>query len=407
MPKVKFTSRGIDAIRPPQSGRVEYWDSIVTGLGLRVSETNRRSWVVMYRQHGRLRRMTLGTYPKKSMAAARDEAKKIFAAVASGEDPASEKNAERKADSFKELANLYIELYAKENKKSWKFDQELINRDLLPSLGSKRAHDVNRRDVVAILDRMVRRGAPVGANRTLAVLRKMYSWAIMTGRVEMVANPCFDVPKPTKTTSRERVLKDNEIQKFWGKLPEVRIREHTRLALKFLLITGQRRGEAAKMRWSEVDQDNWTIPAENSKNGKTHIVPLSRMALDTLSKIMKLNKENKKVGDKAPVYVFPSSRSGKHIGPSAISHAISNNLEEFDLPHFTVHDLRRTAATNFGKLKVPRLVVVKTLNQSDSSITATYDRHDYLEEKREALQSWSDRLEIIVSDVQQKEISNE
>lgn len=340
--------------------------------------------------------MTLGTYPKKPLGAARDEAKRIFAAVADGDDPASDKSDERKAGSFRELSSLYIELYAKENKKSWWFDEEIINRDLLPSLGSKRAHDVTRRDVVAILDGMVRRGAPVGANRTLAVLRKMYGWGIATGRVDMVANPCLDVPKPTKAISRERVLKDDEIKQFWDKLPEIGIREHTRLALKFLLITGQRRGEAAMTRWNDIDHDVWTIPAEHTKNGKTHIVPLSEMALDILANVKKLNKELKKTGKDKPAYIFPSSRKGKHLGPSAISHAISNNLKDFDLPHFTVHDLRRTAATNLGKLKVPRLVVVKTLNQSDKSITATYDRHDYLEEKREALQAWSDRLETIV-----------
>lgn len=396
MPKAKLTSRGIDSIKPPESGRVEYWDAVVTGLGVRVSETNRRSWVVMYRQHGRLRRMTLGTYPKKSLAAARNEAKRIFAAVSEGDDPASDKSAVRKAGSFKELSILYIELYAKENKKSWWFDEELINRDLLPSLGSKRAHDVTRLDVVAILDGMVRRGAPVGANRTLAVLRKIYSWGIATGRVEMIANPCLEVPKPTKPSSRERVLKDDEIKQFWSKLPEIGIGQYTRFALKFLLITGQRRGEAAMVEWSDIDHDIWTIPAKNAKNGKTHIVPLSYMALDVLADIKNLNKEKRISGEKETRFVFPSPRENKHLGPSAISHAISNNLENFAIPHFTVHDLRRTAATNLGKLKVPRLVVVKTLNQSDKSITATYDRHDYLDEKREALQAWSERLAAII-----------
>ncbi len=403
MPKVKLNERKLKSLKPPKEGQVDYWDEILTGFVVRIAASGRRSWVVIYRnKQGQRRRMTLGTYPSMSLGRARTDAQGVLSAVASGKDPAAEKKVDRKAGPFKELADVYIELYAKENKKSWWFDEELINRDLLPSLGSKRAQDVTRRDVVSILDGMVRRGAPVGANRTLAVLRKIYGWGIATGRVEMIANPCLDVPKPTKATSRERVLKDDEIKKFWEMLPEIGMREHTRLALKFLLITGQRRGEAAKAKWSDMDHDIWTIPAEHTKNGKTHIVPLSDMALDILANIAKLNRKMKKTGVNVPEYVFPSARKGKHLGPSAISHAISNNLNDFDLPHFTVHDLRRTAATNLGKLKVPRLVVVKTLNQSDKSITATYDRHDYLEEKRDALQAWSDRLETIVDGKQKK-----
>ena len=113
MPTVRLTTRGVNAIKKPKTGRVEYWDTVITGLGLRVSETGRKSWVVMYRNQGRLRRMTLGTYPKKSLATARNEAGDILGRASGGKDPAAEKNAERKAGTFSELADLYLEKYAK------------------------------------------------------------------------------------------------------------------------------------------------------------------------------------------------------------------------------------------------------------------------------------------------------
>ena len=125
MPTIRFLVRTIDAIKPPANGRVEYWDADTKGLGLRVAESGRKTWVVMYRHQGRLRRLTLGTYPILSLADVREMAKDELRTAAKGGDPAGAKKVAREAETFKQLADLYIERYAKPNKRSWRKDQWL------------------------------------------------------------------------------------------------------------------------------------------------------------------------------------------------------------------------------------------------------------------------------------------
>lgn len=153
---------------------------------------------MFYRVHGRLRRFTLGTYPALSLADARDCAADALRAAAKGADPAAEKKAARKAGTFEELATEYLERYAKKHKRSRKEDERAINRDLLPAFGGIKAREVKRRDVIALLEKIIERGAPILANRTREIVRRIYNWGISRDLVE--ANPCAGIEKTPPLT---------------------------------------------------------------------------------------------------------------------------------------------------------------------------------------------------------------
>lgn len=388
MPTCSFTNRWIDAVKLPEKGQIDFFDERTTGLGLRLSSAGRKSWFVMYRHAGRLRRYTLSTYPTLGLADAREKAKELLHEAAIGNDPATEKQVNRGAPTFGEIAVQYIELYAKANKRSWKEDQRILDYDLLPKWKAVKAHEIKRRDIINLLDTIVQR-APIQANRTLALLRKLFNWAI--SRDLMEANPCAAVKMPAKENRKDRVLTEDEIRQFWHGLESASMSELTRLCLKFQLMTAQRKGEIVIAEWSEFDLTNgwWTVPNEKAKNKLSHRVPLSPLALGLLEQIKLLSGQSR--------WLFPSGKGDKAILDTSIDHALHKNEAKFAIPPFTPHDLRRTAASYMTSLGVPRLTVSKILNHIESGITAVYDRHSYDQEKREALELWGDKLNQILS----------
>nr|HIL76380.1 hypothetical protein [Rhodospirillales bacterium] len=155
-------------------------------------------------------------------------------------------------------------------------------------------------------------------------------------------------------------------------------------------MTAQRKGEVAGSEWADFDFKNgwWTIPAEKSKNGLPHRVPLSSFAIETLNELKIISGDSK--------WLFASPRDGQHIAETSVDHAVRENAEHFEVDHFTPHDLRRTAASMMTASGIQRLTVAKVLNHVESGVTAVYDRHSYDKQKREALSSWGLLLEIIL-----------
>jgi integrase len=378
-----LTVRFIDSIDPPSSGRAEYWDEGTPGFGLRVAESGRRTWVVLYRHLGKVRRLTLGTYPTLPLADAREQAKDALRAAAKGKDPAGEKKAARLGDTFGDLAEDYIELYAKPNKRSWKEDRRALDRDLLPKFKNRKAADIKRREVIALLDRIKARGAAVLANRTLEIVRGIYNWGIDKERVEH--NPCTGV-KASEEASRDRVLSDDEIRKVWAALVSQPLIISGRFRLQ--LLTAQRPGEVRKLRWSDVDDDTgwWTIPAEITKNRLSHRVWLTAPALAVLNE---MQEQSGHAG-----WVFPSPSAD---GPVRSNTKPTAAICKTSGVSFTPHDLRRTAASHMASLGISRFTIGRVLNHIEKSVTATYDRHSYDAEKRAALEAWAVRLEEIIA----------
>jgi integrase len=384
-----LTSAFIESVKPTRL-RAEYWDTHLRGFGLRVTEKGIKTFCCLYRHQGRLRRFTIGTYPTLSLKSARDEAKPILRAAQVGEDPASAKHQDREADTFGELAEVYLERHAKAQKRSWREDERALSRDLLPAWRNRKAAAIERRDVIAILDSIVERGAPILANRTRALVSKIYNFGI--GRDIVSHNPAHLVPRPGVEHQRERVLTEAEIKTLWRALDT----EPADLAaaMRLALLTAQRKSEVLGMTWAELDLDGgwWVIPAERAKNKLAHRVPLEPQTLTIL-------RETRAAAKESP-YVFPGGRKAlpllnlqKHM------RQLKKHLKEADAGpnEFKFHDLRRTAASQMTAIGIGRVVVSKILNHVERSVTAVYDRHSYDAEKRAALKRWDRRLAEIVT----------
>jgi len=389
---MRLTDSKVKAIKSQEKRFIE-WEDGQTGFGIRVAPTGKKTFVLMYRFNGKARMMSLGQYPIISLATGRIKAAQAKEKLSQGVDPGKEqlavKAANKGAPTVSDLSQEFLEKWCKPNKRSWMFDQRALTKDILPIIGKKKAADVTRRDIVLLLDRIVDRGAPALAGRTLAVVRKMFNFGV--GRSIIDASPCVAVPTPSKPKQRDRVLSESEIRSFWNGLENIGATIPVKLALKFQLATGQRRTEISKARWDEIDESEkwWTIPGETSKNGLPHRVAISPFARGIL-------KEAKDISNGSP-WIFPSPKGGDHVMGQSLYHAIFVNQEIFGIKHFTTHDLRRTAASHMASAGIPRLVIKKILNHAESDITAVYDRHSYDLEKKKAMNTWSRKLEAIIT----------
>lgn len=387
----KFTDRAVKNLKA-KTTRYELWEG--NGFGIRVTPSGTKSWVFVYHHAGRSRRMTLGTYPFMTVAKAHEAHGKALADLEQGVDPGAaivrQRRVDRAAPTLGDLATEYLERWAKPRKRSWKEDQRILNKDVLPLWRWSKAKEITRGDVIALLDRIVDRGSPIAANRTLAVVRRLFNFALSRDLVS--ANPCAQVKPPGKETRRDRVLSPDELRTFWNGLDDASMSAPTRVALRLLLVTAQRKGEVISARWEDIDLEAawWTIPAERSKNSLPHRVPLSQQAISLLAEARRL------AGEKKSPWVFPSPKK-EYMGPTALDHAVRRSIKDLGVTGFTPHDLRRTAASYMTSIGISRLVVSKILNHVERGITAVYDRHSYDTDKREALMRWAERLAQIVA----------
>ena len=393
---MRFTDRGIRALKP-KSERYVVWKDHGDGLGMRVSLRGKKTFVYMYRLAGKARMLTLGPYGKGpgklSLADAHTEHGKarqlLDKEIDPGEKAVGERQEALRAPTVQRLADRYLEQWAKPRKRSWKEDERILNKDVLPLWGRRKAASIPCRDVVALLDDIVDRGSPISANRTFAVIRKMFNFGVSKDLIP--ASPCAAIGAPAKEKQRDRVLKEDEIRALWSGLASAKMVDPTKLALKLQLVTAQRKGEVLGAEWSEFDLDRgwWEIPESKAKNGVLHRVPLSSQALTLLTELNQLTGHSK--------WLVPSPRGDKPITGAAVCRAITRNAGEMGIAPFIPHDLRRTAASYMAGMGTPRLVIGKILNHVESGVTAIYDRHRYDKEKKEALDAWGQRLESIVS----------
>jgi len=385
MAVVHLTDRKLQSLKTERQ-QEDYWDKNLQGFGVRVTRRGRKSFIVMYQNRGKKRRMTLGTHPVISLADAKVKAKAVLFDAAQGNDPQSKKQVQKKAVTFEQLAEEYLERHAKVKKRGWREDARILESDLLPAWEGKKAMKIKRRDVIDVLDRIVERGSPIMANRTRALVSKIFNFGI--GRDLVEHNPCIGASRPGKEKQRDRVLSEDEIRSLWQALGE----EDPVMAgtFKLRLLTAQRGIEVLSMRWENIDGDWWTIPATVTKNGFAHRVFLAPESLELLADLRRLTG--------ASPWVFESPR-GKRGHITAVQKAKARISRRAGVD-FVAHDLRRTAASNMTSMGIPRLVVSKILNHVESGITAVYDRHSYDPEKREAMLKWGKYLGALVGEGQ-------
>jgi integrase len=416
MPTRKLTDLFVERAKPPARGRIEYFDAAFPGLALRITENGGKSWCVFYRFSGRLRRFTIGHYPAIKPAQARKEAAAALERVRQGSDPAEEKRARRDflspdADGFAAVAYDYLDRHVARNNAASTYQEAKrdLEHDALPKWGKRPIASISRRDVIELVDAIITRGAEVQANRTLARLRALFNWAIEKDRLSV--SPVARMKLPTKERARDRVLADDELRWFWVGCDDIDW-PFGPLA-KLLLLTLQRRDEVTSMEWPEVNlaKRTWTIPREKAKNRRTHEVYLSDAAIAVLWSLPR-------VGDglvftttgEASVSGF--SRAKRRLDAAMIrARRRSFGLPEEDKAYrramrlapgkplpveiapWTLHDLRRTAATGMARLNIPPHVVDKILNHTSGTIrgvAAVYNRFEYVEERRAALEAWGE-----------------
>ncbi len=392
---MKFTDRYVANLKPDPAKRLVVWEGAAHGqgnLGVRIFPSGVKTFIYMYRFAGKARMQTLGNYPAMSVADAHAACATAAQEREKGVDPAAvavdSRIAERQAPTFKALAALYLELHAKPRKKDGgDRDGRALERDVLPLLGPLKAEAVTRRDVIALLDGIVARGAPIQANRTLALVRKIFNFGI--GRDIVQQNPCYRVAAPGVEKQSDRVLSEQELKAFLANLATATMADESKLALRFQLLTAQRCGEVLGVRWDEIDLAAgwWTIPASKAKNKLAHRVPLSMQARAVLTEARKLNADRQTV--------FPSPRGDKPMVETAVARAVFRNLPHLGAGQFSPHDLRRTAASLMTGMGISRLVVSKLLNHVERGVTAVYDRHGYDAEKREALDAWGRHVAVL------------
>lgn len=380
-----LTDKAIRALKATGERYELHDDGFPAGsFSVRVAPTGERTFYLRYRTvDGRQRRLCLGAYPVLSLADARDKARRAMASVANGEDPAEERQKRRRAGTFQELWGDYLERYCKPQKRAWRYDDGIGRKWLLPAWKHRKADDISRADVVALLDSILDTGSGVMANRVRAIASSCFNYGI--GRGLCADNPVTSVPKPAKEQARERVFTHDEIRALWRAFEGEPLTTGASFMLR--LVTAQRGQEVLAMRWVDIDGDVWTIPGEIAKNGLAHRVPLSAKAIDILDSLRGYSGSG--------LYVFPA-RSGP--GPmTSINKAKARIRMASGVADFNPHDLRRTAATLMtGQCGVARLVLSKILNHAESGVTAVYDRANYFSDMRSALDKWAEHLDTIL-----------
>jgi len=394
VPTKSLTELFVARVKPPAQGRVEYFDAAFPGLALRVTANGSKSWCTFYRFNGRLRRFTIGAYPAIKPAQARREAAAALDRARGGIDPAVEKRARRyardpQADTFGALVQDYLERYARKNTAPGTFKETkrvLESRDLA-AWHNRPILDISRRDVIDVIDNIAKR-AEVQANRTLARLRALLNWAVEKDRLS--SSPIMGMKPPTKERARDRALTDDELRWFWRACETIDW-PFGPLA-KLLLLTAQRRDEVGGMEWSELgfDQKTWTLPRNKVKNNRAHEVHLSDAAVQVLRSVPRVANGPVFSTNGRPVSGFSQ---GKKRLDAAMFKAKRDELGDkaAPIPHWILHDLRRTAATGMARLNIPPHVVDKVLNHVSGTIrgvAAVYNRFEYLEERRAALEAW-------------------
>jgi integrase len=381
----------------PGLTRREMPDGKIGGLYLVVQPSGAKSWALRYRVSGRPTKLTLGAFPAIDLSSARALAQRATGEIAQGGDPAARKKTERAAakaaraevdDLVEKVVDDFIKLYAARHTRDWKETARLLKKDVVPTWRGKRLADIEKKHVVKLLDVIVERGAPIGANRTFAQLRKMCSWAVSRGIIDR--SPCEGVKPPSAEIERDRVLTHDELALIWRATAELTY-PYDKI-IRLLVLTGQRRDEVAGLRWSEVDLDDrtWTLPKERSKNRREHVIPLTPPAMELLSSLPRIDGS-------------PFAFGGGRAAPSAFSKAKSRldatvaRLNGGDpISHWTFHDLRRTVATRMAELQIAPHVVEAVLNHQSGvirGVAAIYNRYSYLAEKRAALEAWATTLQ--------------
>lgn len=386
MPKVKLTKPVVDGLAPGAKDAV-YWDAALPGFGIKVTPTGRKVFIALYRTRGgnsRLRKYTIGPYGRLTLHQARDAAQRVFAARLDGRDPASEKLEARRREVVDRIDDL-VRAYTEQHLSKLRGGRDVrlrLEREIVLRWRARSIHDIKRRDIGELITEVALQRTPYSATKLLKSIKHFFTWCMGRGLLE--SSPAFGVVGPWRAKTRDRVLDDDELARviraarvMGGAFGNV---------VEFLALTGQRREEVNRMTWDEVDLDArvWVLPAVRAKNGRKHIIQLSREAVAVIER-------QPRIGP----YVFsPTQRPFHRFGHH------KPRLDELCGVHgWVIHDLRRTCVSGMARLGVAPHIADKILNHQSgtiSGVAAVYQRHDFLAERREALERWGEHVSKLI-----------
>ena len=396
---MKLTQRRIEGLECPRGKKdILVFDDEQTGLGVRVTAGGGKSFLAQYRQAGEKRRVSLGSCTAISLADARTAARAIMGEVARGRDPAAErKEAKQKAKAealtLEGLIGQWDKLHLAGKRLNYAAAAASALRRAFAKHLDAPAANLDRTAVVRVLDGLSKDGKAQMAGATARYGSALFGWAVKRGA--LMSNPFERIPI-APTTRRDRVLSDDEIRLVWAATQALGT---FNAIVRALLLTGQRREEVTGLTWAEIDgaMSGWTLPGTRTKNGKPHVIPLTEEMRTLLRAQPRL---------KGTDLVFPGEQgsfSGWSKSKARLDQAMTAELRKSDpearLPNWTLHDLRRTVATGLQKLGVRLEVTEAILNHvsgSRAGIVGVYQRHDWAEEKRAALDAWGAHVAAIV-----------
>ncbi|WP_041319937.1 tyrosine-type recombinase/integrase [Hyphomicrobium denitrificans] len=297
--------------------------------------------------------------------------------------------------NFDTLFARWLEVYAKVHKRSWESDEKIYRRHIKRRLGSNLVRSIDRLRVIDVLDDIAKAATPIQANRCQSVISAVFSWALDEGLVR--SHPALRIRRRGEERVREFVMTDDQLRAFWAKLDGMF--ENAAIAVRLLLITGQRLGEVVGASADELslsgDSPEWVIPGARTKNGLRHIVPLTATAVTLFEKARDIARKPDNP------FVFPARRmEPEALNGNQVSRQCKEVFREIGAGHMRLHDLRHQAATGMAQCGVPldiRQMVQNQITGRTQTIGAVYDQYDYAPEKRRALELWERRLLAVVA----------
>jgi integrase len=447
------TKLQVDALKP-EAKEYTVKDAKTEGLWLIVKPSGVKSWLFFYRMGGPQRKLTLGPL---NLAEARKKAAEARILIAEGMDPCAGKRVykaaqsarrrvgarnepaliegrsptaaaspavEESADLIETVVERFITEYAKPRRRAWAETERLLERHVVAKWRGRRLSEVAPHEFVVLLDEIADH-APTSANRLHTAISVMCKWA--SGRTKRGAtpgerrvkllnsNPFAGVGKPIEeNAARKRVLSDAELALVWRASDSLGFPFAP--IVKILALTGQRRGEAGGMRWDELDLDRaeWTIPGERTKNGRSHIVPLTPAVAAILKGLPRFERGNKidyafttprrrrRASEDEPADTPPSgfSKAKRRLDEKIRELQLRDDPEAKELTQWQLHDLRRTCVTGMAALRVlphVREAVVNHVSGHKAGVAGVYDRWEYLDQKREALELWTAHVTRLIA----------
>jgi integrase len=398
---MNLTAKNVAAaeLPPGKTDHIE-WDGEMSGFGYRLRLGSggqvRRTWVVQYRRAGGSRRVLLGSAAVLTADAARIAAKKLLAAVTLGQDPQADRVDRRSKDqtSLRAVVDEYLKAKQPQVRPRTYIEAvRYLTGKYFKPLHSMPVDQIARKDIAARLVVITRDSGSITAARARATISGFFVWAMQMGYLEQ--NPVIGTIQPEDSKGRSRVLSDVELAAVWRACKDD---DHGRI-VRLLILTACRRQEVGGMRWGELDSDRgtWVIPAERAKNKREHSLPLPPAAWDIIQSVPRMASRGHLFGVRSD-HGFTAWGGAKEV--------LDRDLGA--IPHFVLHDIRRTVATKLADLGVQPHIIEQILNHQSGhkgGVAGVYNKSSYAREVKTAMALWADHLHALVDGGERKVVN--